>query len=113
MTSTSNERQLQLALQTFEQDPQLSISKAARLYNILRTILSDRINRYSMHVDIIPNLRKLTALEEEVVVREVFDLDSRRFPPRIRNMEDMANRLLTIRDATRVGSYWASNFVKR
>src|SRR6266699_5770546 len=113
MTSTSNERQLQLVFQAFERDPQLSINKAVRLYNIPRTILSDRINRRSTYADTIPNLRKLTALEEEVVVREVFDLDSRGFHPRMRNIEDMVNRLLAIYNTMRIGLRWTFNFVKR
>jgi len=76
MTSTSNKCQLQLVLQTFEKNPQLNIRKAIRLYNILRTILSNRINNRSIHIDIIANLQKLTVLKKEVVVRKVFDLDS-------------------------------------
>ena len=52
-------------------------------------------------------------LKEEVVVREIFDLDSRGFPPRIHDMEDIANRLLAIYEAIYVGLYWAFNFVKR
>ena len=103
MVSASNENQLQYTLQTFERDPQLSIRMVVRLYNIPRTTLSARINSRSTREDIIANSRKLTALEEEVVVREVFDLDSRRFPPRIRDIEDIANRLLAIRNATYIG----------
>ena len=53
MASTSNKHQLQLACQTFEKNPQLNIRKAIRLYNILRTILSNRINNRSIHIDII------------------------------------------------------------
>jgi len=68
MTSTSNEYQLQLVLQTFEKDPQLNIRKAIRLYNILRIILSIRINGVSIYINIITNLQKLTSLKEEVVV---------------------------------------------
>ncbi len=113
MISTSNEHQLQLALQTFERDLQLSINKAARLYNIPRTTLSDRINGRSTHADTIPNLRKLTVLEEEMVVRKVFNLNSRGFPPWIYDVEDIANRLLTIYDTTYIGPRWAFNFVKR
>jgi len=52
-------------------------------------------------------------LKEEVVVREVFDLDSRRFPPRIYNIKNIVNRLLTIYDAIYIGPRWISNFVKR
>ncbi len=49
------------------------------------------------------NSRKLTALEEEMVVQEVFDINSRGFPPRIYDIENIANRLLTIYDTMYVG----------
>ena len=76
MASTSNKHQLQLACQTFEKDLQLSICKAARLYNIPRTTLSNRINGRPTRIDTIANSQKLTALEEEVIVQKIFDLDS-------------------------------------
>src|SRR6266699_2509301 len=113
MASTFNEYQLQLALQTFEKDPLLSVRKAIRFYNIFHSTLSIRINDVSIRATTMINSRKLIALKEEVVVREIFDLDSRRFPLWIYDIEDIANRLLTIHDATRVGPYWASNFVKQ
>ena len=113
MVSPSNDNQLQLALQAFERDPQLSIRELARFYNILRTILSTRINGRSICVATIANLRKLTVLEEEVVVREVLDLDFREFPPRMSDVEDIANRLLAICDTMCMGPYWTSNFIKR
>ncbi len=100
MASTSNEHQLQLACQTFEKDPQLSIRKTVRLYNILRITLFDRINSRLIHIDIIVNLRKLIVLKEEVIIQKVFNLDSQRFPLQIYDMEDMINRLLTIYDTT-------------
>src|SRR6266566_9532978 len=98
MASTSNESQLQLVLQTFEKDLQLSINEVIRLYNIPHTTLSARIKGRSAYTDTMANSRKLTALEKEVVVRKVFDLDSRGFPLRIHNIEDIANRLLAIYD---------------
>jgi len=113
MVLTSNECQLQFAFQTFEKDPHLSIRKVIRLFNVPRTILIYRINSRSTYADTISNLQKLTALEEEMIVRKTFDLDSRGFPPRIHDIEDIANRLLAIYDAIYVGLYWASNFVKR
>ncbi len=113
MASVSNESQLQLTLQTFQRDLQLSIYEVIRLYNILYTILSTWINGCSIYIDIIANLWKLTIFKEEVIVREVFDLDSRGFPPRIHNMEDIANRLLTIYDTMYIELCWAFNFVKR
>src|SRR6266566_1336679 len=98
MPSTFNESQLQLTLQTFERDPRLNIREAAQLYNIPRTTLSIRLNDISIYADIIPNLRKLTTLKEKVVIRKVFNLDSRGFLPRIYDVKDIANRLLAIYD---------------
>ncbi len=66
-----------------------------------------------MYVNTITNLQKLTTLKKKVVVQKIFDLDSKGFPPRIHDVEDMANRLLTTYDATYVRLHWVSNFVKR
>ena len=63
--------------------------------------------------DIIANSRKLTNLEESVLVQYILDLATKGFPPQLSIVEDMANRLLATRDAPRVRSRWASNFVKR
>ncbi len=103
MASTSNEYQLQLVYQAFEKDPQLNIYEATQFYNIFYTILSNRINDCPIRIDIIVNLRKLTALKEEVIVREIFNLDSRRFPLWIYNIKDIANQLLTIYNIMYVG----------
>ncbi len=113
MISTFNECQLQLVLQAFEKDFQLDICKAARFYNVLYSTLSYRINGRSTRVHIIVNSRKLTTLEEEMVIRKVFDMDSRGFLPRIRDVENMANRLLAIYDTMYIGLQWTSNFIKR
>ncbi len=104
---------MQLTLQTFEKDPQLSIRKVVRLYNILHSTLSIRINDVSTYTITIANSRKLTTLEEKIIIREVFDLNSQRFPLRIYDIKNITNRLLAIYDAIRIGPYWTSNFVKR
>src|SRR6266699_3574115 len=105
MASTFNEHQLQLAFQSFERNPQLDIYKTIQLYKILHSILSHRINSRSIYIDIIFNLRKLIILKEEIIVRKVFDLDSRRFPPRIYDIEDITNRLLTTYNTIYIGPY--------
>ncbi len=105
MALTSNEHQLQLTLQAFERDPQLSIRNTTQLYNIPRTTLSDRINGRSTYTDTIINSQKLTALKEEVIIRKILDLNLRGFPPRIYNVEDIANRLLATYDAIHIGRY--------
>jgi hypothetical protein len=52
-------------------------------------------------------------LEEQVIVQYILDLDSQGFPPRHRDVEEMANRLLAARNASPVGKRWAINFIKR
>ena len=60
-----------------------------------------------------PNSRNLTVLEESTIIKYVLDLDARSFPPRLYEVEDIANRLLAERDALKVGKRWAVNFIKR
>ncbi|KAF4453469.1 hypothetical protein F53441_3879, partial [Fusarium austroafricanum] len=60
--------------------------------------------------DSIPKSRKLSDLEEQIIVQFILDLDSRGFPPRLRCVEEMANRLLADREMPPVGKRWASNF---
>ncbi|KAF6515283.1 hypothetical protein HZS61_005189 [Fusarium oxysporum f. sp. conglutinans] len=63
--------------------------------------------------DSILKSRKLSDLEEQIIVQFILDLDSRGFPQRLRSVEEMANRLLADRETPPVGKRWASNFVKR
>jgi hypothetical protein len=55
----------------------------------------------------------LTNTEESVLLDRIIDLIERGFPPRLEDIQDMANRLFGVRDVTRVGSRWAGNFVRR
>ncbi len=48
-----------------------------------------------------------------MLVQHILDLGTKGFPPRMSIVKDMANRLLTTRDVLRVGTRWASHFVKR
>ena len=64
--------------------------------------------------DSTPNSRKLTLEEESAIVQYILDLDSRRFPPRPQDVQEMADLLLAERDASLVvGKNWTSNFIKR
>ncbi|KAF4977902.1 hypothetical protein FDECE_18298 [Fusarium decemcellulare] len=57
--------------------------------------------------------RRLSDAEEQVIVQFIVDLVSRGSPPRLRYIEETANRLLGDRDTSPVGQHWASKFVKR
>jgi hypothetical protein len=113
MESSSQESRILLALQAIKPRGNLTIRRAAKVYNVPYTTLRNRRQGKPAREDMIPNSRKLTELEEETLVQHILDLDSRSFPPRLCGVEDMANKLLRERDAAKVGINWAANFVKR
>jgi hypothetical protein len=113
MRSASDERQLLLAIQAIKLDPILSCRRAAKIYNVSRATLSQRLQGRQSRRDSMPNSRKLNDLEEATIVRYILELDSQGFPPRLSHVEDMANRLRYQRDASPVGKNWTTNFIKR
>ena len=48
-----------------------------------------------------------------MIVSYILDLDRRGFAPTYEAVRDMADKLLTARDAGQVGVHWPRNFVKR
>jgi len=113
MSKPSNESQITLAVQAIKTDPILSIRRAASIFNVPRSTLTDRMSGKRAVQDIRSAKHRLTELEESVIVTYIIDLDSRGFAPRMLDVEDMANVILATRDARRVGTRWTSNFVKR
>ncbi|KAM5527292.1 transposase [Fusarium oxysporum f. sp. phaseoli] len=113
MPQLYSECQILLALQALRNNPKLGLPGAARLYQVNYWALRRRQNGIQSRRDWIPKSRKLSDLEEQIIVKFILDLDSRGFPPQLRGAEEMANRLLADRDASPVGKRWAMNFVKR
>ncbi|KAF6527705.1 hypothetical protein HZS61_008007 [Fusarium oxysporum f. sp. conglutinans] len=113
MPRLNNEANILLALQALQNDPKLSLRRAASIYTVSWKTLGRRQKGIQSQRDATPKSRKLSDLEEQTIVQFILDLDSRGFPPRLRCVEEMANRLLADRDAPPVGKRWASNFVKR
>jgi hypothetical protein len=113
MSQLNKEANILLAIQALQNDPKLSLRRAAKIYKVSLTTLWRQQQGILSQRDTIPKSRKLSDLEEQIIVQFILDLDSRGFPPRLRGVEEMANRLLADRDASPVGKRWASNFVKR
>src|SRR2546421_274516 len=111
--SLCNEARVNLAIQSLKLGQFPSIRAAATAYSVNRNTLTNRMNNKPPRRDVTPNSRKLTPIEEQVIVQRVLDLDSRGFSPRLRIVEEMANKLLDERAGGTVGKKWASNFVKR
>ena len=113
MPATSKEACIILALKTLENDRDLKVATAAKIYNVDRSTLWRRRAGKPARRDILANSRNLTDLEEQTIVQYITKLSVRAFPPRLRGVEDMANHLRHERDMPPVGQRWAYNFVKR
>ncbi|EMT73519.1 hypothetical protein FOC4_g10001484 [Fusarium odoratissimum] len=100
MSQPLNEARILLALQALQNNPKLSLRRAASIYEVRYSILRDRKNGIQSRRDYIPNSRKLSDLEEQIIVQFILDLDSRGFPSRLRFVEEMANSLLVDRNAS-------------
>ncbi|EMD67891.1 hypothetical protein COCSADRAFT_70945, partial [Bipolaris sorokiniana ND90Pr] len=70
----------------------------AKVYEVSRTTLQRRCTGMLTQRDCRPNSKKLTKVEEEVIVN-YFNLDLRRFLPTYAAVRNIANRLLTTRSA--------------
>ena len=113
MSQPSIEAKTLLALQALQNNPKLSVRRAAKMYEIDDRRLRRRQQGIQSRRDWIPKSRKLSDLEEQIIVQLVLDLDSRGFPSRLLYVEDIANSLRANCNAPPVGKRWAYNFVKR
>jgi hypothetical protein len=98
-----NEADVQLAVSSIKSHQIQSNRRAATVYNVSeRTIRRRRAGKLARR-DCQPNSKKLTQLEEEVIVSHILDLDLRGFAPTYAAVRDMANKLLAARSAGQVG----------
>jgi hypothetical protein len=111
--SGSNEAQTILACQALKNDASISVRQAAELYRVERTRIRRRRAGVASRRDCEANSKRLTKLEEEVIIEFIIDLDARGFSPTLAAVRDMANSVLRTRNAGQVGQNWPSNFVAR
>jgi hypothetical protein len=77
-----------------------------------RTIRRRRDGKRSRR-DCEPNLKRLTKLEEEVIVQRVLEESVRGIPSSKADVRDMADRLLRDRNSKPVGKNWVDSFIQR
>jgi hypothetical protein len=107
------EGRIELAIQAFKLRQFKSLRLAADAYNVPRPTLQRRYNGTLARANCQPNCQKLTATEEQTIVRYILDLDSRGFAPRLCEVADMADKLLAVRGEEPVGKNWPERFVTR
>jgi hypothetical protein len=111
--AASREGNIHLALSALSRKQIQSQRIAAQTFDVSRSTLARRRAGKPARRDCQPNSRKLTQLEEEVIVKHVLDLDQRGFAPAYAAVRDIADKLLAARGGGRVGINWPSTFVKR
>jgi hypothetical protein len=98
--SSNKDGRLLLAIEAIKNGQIQSIRDGAEYFDVSSTTLACQINGRPQRRDCTPNSRKLTPYEEEAIVQYILDLDLRGFPPRPRDVQEMADLLLAERDAS-------------
>jgi hypothetical protein len=103
MSIQTQEARIILAIKAIRSSKRLSRTKAAKIYNILYSTLTNRMNSQTPRQEYQPPIQKLTELEEEVILRNILKLDTRGFAPRLAGVEDIANYILESQGGKHVG----------
>jgi hypothetical protein len=94
-----NESNISLALSSLHRQQLRSSRRAAVVHNVPKSTPNDRRAGKPARRDCQPNSKKLTQLEEEVVVAYTLDLDQRGFAPTYAAVRVMADNLFAARGA--------------
>ena len=113
MPANTQESRIILAIEAVRSTKRMSLRAAAKTYGVPESSLRYRIKGRVAKHEKRNAAHNLTESEEETLVRYILDLDSRGFPPRIEGVKDMADLLLMMRGAKRVGKQWAYRFIRR
>jgi hypothetical protein len=99
MEIQTKETRVILAIKAIRLSKTINTRTAAKLYRVPRIILRNRITSRTPRDEIRPNYHKLITLEEEVISRNILELDSRGFIPRLAGIEDITNFILESKGA--------------
>ena len=83
-----------LAIEALQICKSLNRRSAPILYKVPYSTLTDRMAGWPSRYETKANSLKLTELEEEVIIRNILDIDARGFAPQPASIEDIANYIL-------------------
>ena len=93
MLRTSNENQLNLALQAIQRDLFLSIRHAALIYTVSYIILSQHKRGILLSHNYVLKMCNFIDLKKNVIIYWILELNAQGFSPKLQDVEDMANKL--------------------
>ena len=114
--STEREGRILLAIQAFKNQESASLREIARVFNVPRSTLRDRLSGHTERSATRANSFKLTEIEEESLQKWILSMDARGAAPRPSTIREIANLLLVARGSTppiSVGQNWVTKYVKR
>ena len=112
MASLSQEERFERALAEKHQNPELSLRKLALQYNISRSTLQNRFNGRPTRQQAREKQQRLSAVEEESLVKWINLMHDWGWSPRISTLVDMAKCLLSAKEDTEaLDQHWYQNFL--
>ena len=113
MPRTSNENQLNLALQAIQQNPSLNIKHAASIYTINYITLSQHKCGIPSSHNYIFKMHNLTDLKKNAIIYRILELNTQGFFLKLQDMEDMANKLRHNHNTFFIKKNWILTFISR
>jgi hypothetical protein len=110
---SNREGRIQVALSAYNTHQFQSLRRAAEAFHVPPSRLTSRYNGITHRPETRDAQHKLTATEEQTVVRYILDLDSQGSAPRLCEVADMADKVLGVRGGEPAGKHWAERFVTR
>jgi hypothetical protein len=93
------------AIKVIRTSKKLNYWKIAKFYQVSYSIFYNKINnRTTFFKRRLINI-KLIILEEEIIICNIFDIDSRRFIPRLASIEDITNYILKSRKGKYISKF--------
>jgi len=102
----TNKARIILVIEVVCLSRKISIRVTTKLYNISKSILSNRIADYTLCSKIKANCHKLIKIKEKIIIRYILDLDSRGFAPWFTNMKDIANYIFKLQRGKCIKKLW-------
>jgi hypothetical protein len=101
----TQEAKIILVIKAIRTSKKLNYRKVAKLYQIPYFIFCNKINgRITFPKRRLANI-KLIILEEEMIIRNILNIDSRRFAPRLASIKDIANYILKSRGGRYISKF--------
>jgi hypothetical protein len=101
----TQEAKIILVIEVIRTSKKLNYRKITKLYQISYSIFYDRINNQTILLECRLANIKLIILEEEIIIRNILDIDSRRFVSRLAGIENITNYIFKSRERRYINKF--------